>query len=68
MLPEIGKTVEITGVMYDPAPLEVGLKGVVQDVNESFGQIYVDWEEDSRGYKRTLILLADDPFVVLQDG
>lgn len=57
-IPPARSRVEITGVMpNDPNPLPIGTRGTVTGANESAGQIYVDWDNDSR-----LMLLVSDPF------
>lgn len=64
---KVGDRVRMTGVMRDdPAPIEVGTEGTVNHVNEvggphGFIQYGVTWDNG-----RTLMLLEDDPFVVLE--
>lgn len=57
----------MTGLMPDdPAPMEIGDEGTVTKVNPlSYGpdQIYVDWDNG-----RTLILLATDPFQIIDNN
>lgn len=66
MIPEVGDRVKMTGVMpNDPAPLPVGLEGTVRGVHPSVGQIYVDWDADPEGHRRSLILLTTDPFRII---
>lgn len=61
---EVGKRVRVTGVQRnDPDPLPVGLEGTVTGGNGD--QIWVDWDPIPGSHKRTLILLADDPYLVL---
>jgi hypothetical protein len=64
-----GDRVRMTGIMPDdPAPMEVGAEGTVEEVTESVwlrgyaggGQIMVKWDNG-----RSLILLPTDPFIVL---
>lgn len=75
MLPKEGDRVRMTGVMAnDPSPLPVGLEGTVLMVSEfdpgSFmgtrAQIHVDWDADEAGHKRTLSLLAEDPYEIVR--
>lgn len=62
-----GDRVKMTGVMYDdPRPMEVGAEGTVSYVSaDVFGpgqdQIIVDWDNG-----RGLILLSEDPFMVIK--
>lgn len=72
LVPKTGDRVRITGTMpNDPDPLPIGLTGTVEEVVPAYrtglgrGQIWVDWDEDADGNKRTLILLTDDPFEVI---
>jgi hypothetical protein len=63
---KVGDRVEITGIMpNDPDPLPVGLRGTVEEIPPMMGQIWVDWDADSEGRKRSLILLVGDPFRVV---
>ncbi|MGH3783120.1 MAG: DUF4314 domain-containing protein [Pseudonocardiaceae bacterium] len=56
----VGTRVRITGVMpEDPNPLPIGTEGTV--TGGSGAQLFVDWDEPGRG----LMLLTDDPYVVL---
>ena len=63
-LPEAGDRIRMVGVMDDPHPIEVGSEGVVRYINEGSHsyetQIFVDWD-----VPRSLILLASDPFVII---
>lgn len=66
MIPRPGDRVKITGTMpNDPCPLPVGLTGTVEMVNATVRQIYVDWDEEPDGRKRSLILLTTDPFAIV---
>lgn len=66
ILPKPGDRVRMTGVMQnDPDPMPVGATGTVTEANPDVRQIYVDWDADEDGRKRSLILLMDDPFEVL---
>lgn len=66
MIPKPGDRVRMTGVMpNDPDPMPVGATGTVLQVTPEVRQIWVDWDADSDGRKRSLILLTDDPFEVL---
>lgn len=66
-----GDRIEVTGVLpNDPAPLDVGTRGVVRDVNyynrtrdHVDMQISVDWDNG-----RTLMLLADDPWRIVREA
>jgi hypothetical protein len=61
-----GDRVRMIGVMpNDPSPIPMGTEGTVTDCYPEVGQIYVDWDEDDHGRKRTLILLYEDPFMVV---
>ena len=56
----------MTGIMpNDPNPLPVGLTGTVTEVNLAVRQIYVDWDTEPDGRKRSLILLTTDPFRII---
>lgn len=67
MWPKKGDRVEMTGIMpNDPDPIPVGMRGTVEEVVPAVGQIWVDWDADSEGRKRSLILLPTDPFRVVQ--
>lgn len=61
-----GDRVKITGVMDDPAPMEVGTEGTVDYVYDGgsggpkFAQISVKWDNG-----RSLMLLPHDPFVII---
>lgn len=58
----IGDRVKMTGVMEnDPDPIMVGTEGTVTYVSEELGQYGVDWDSG-----RTLMLLRNDPFVVVK--
>lgn len=60
--PEMGDRVRMTGVMpNDPAPIEVGTEGTITYVGHEFGQYGVAWDNG-----RSLMLLAKDPFVILE--
>lgn len=60
-LPQVGDRVRVTGVMAnDPDPIPVGTEGTVTGVSEFAGQIFVAWDNGRR-----LILLAEDPWVVI---
>lgn len=69
MIPNPGDRVRVTGIMpNDPAPMEVGAEGTVEDIGSSdlvFGheavQIFVKWDNG-----RGLILLSTDPFEVVE--
>jgi len=62
-----GDRVEMTGIMRDePSPIPIGTRGTVTETNMQFKQIYVDWDPDARGVRRTLILLTTDPFRVIE--
>lgn len=63
-----GDRVEMVGVMNDPDPLPVGLKGTVDEAFPNLNQIWVDWDEDDEGRTRSLILLFTDPFRVLSQN
>lgn len=64
MRPRIGDRVQITGLMDDPDPLPVGLRGTVNWLGAWTGlynqQIGVQWDDG-----RTLMLLPSDPFKVI---
>lgn len=66
--PEVGDRVKMVGIMPDdPDPLPVGLEGTVVEVTPpgwTFQQYTVDWDE-MNGHKRSLMLLPEDPFVIL---
>lgn len=67
MIPQSGDRVRVTGVMpNEPCPLPVGLEGTVTDTEPQFQQIYVDWDLDSEGRRRSLILLTTDPFEIVR--
>jgi len=58
-----GDRVRMTGTMRDdPQPMEVGAEGTITFVNEGpgFAQYGVKWDNG-----RTLMLLPDDPFIVI---
>jgi hypothetical protein len=62
----VGDRVRVTGVMKDdPSPMEVGAEGTITHVNEGYGiaQYGVAWDNG-----RTLMLLPEDPFIVLGGG
>jgi Domain of unknown function (DUF4314) len=62
-----GDRVRIVGIMpNDPDPIPVGMEGTVEEVVPEVGQIWVDWDEDTEGRKRSLILLMNDPFEVVR--
>lgn len=55
-----GARVEVTGIMRDdPCPMPIGAQGTVTGGNGE--QIWVDWDNG-----RSLILLATDPYRVVQ--
>lgn len=57
-----GTRIEVTGRMHDdPDPMPVGSRGTVTGGNGA--QLIVDWD-----CGRHLILLAEDPYRVLDDG
>lgn len=60
-LPSLGDTIEITGVMSDPDPLPVGLRGTVISANAM--QIGVEWANG-----RTLMLVPDDPYRIVRSA
>ena len=64
-LPEKGSRVRIVGIMRDePDPLALGEEGTVTHATQAAGgQIFVAWDSG-----RTLILLPEDPFVVVSRG
>lgn len=67
MWPNKGDRVEMTGIMpNDPDPIPVGMRGTVIEVVRSVDQIWVDWDVDSEGRKRSLNLLPTDPFRVVK--
>ena len=63
--PAVGARVRMTGLMpNDPDPIPVGTEGTVESLYEfsdGSAQISVAWENG-----RTLMLLSDDPFAVLE--
>jgi len=62
MAPKEGDRVRMTGVMKDdPDPIPVGTEGTITYVNVF--QYGVAWDNG-----RSLMLLPDDPFVVIHDG
>lgn len=73
--PKPGQRVRITGIQMtgnplvpDPAPMEVGTTGTVRSLSVAFGQIDVDWDpEPTSGAVRTMFLLVQDPFEILED-
>lgn len=50
-------------MLGDPDPIAVGTTGTVTAVHADVGQILVDWDAP-----RSLILLTDDPFEILEQG
>jgi hypothetical protein len=63
VLPSVGETVEVTGIMDDPDPMPVGARGTVTLVNGhgADAQICVRWHDSSR----SLMLLPFDPFKII---
>ena len=65
---KVGDRVEITGLMpNDPDPLPIGLRGTVEEIPPHVGQLWVDWDVDAEGRKRTLVLLTTDPYRVVEE-
>ncbi len=57
----VGTRVRVTGTMpNDPDPMPIGSTGTVTGGNG--GQIWVRWDDS----QRSLILLPDDPYEVIQ--
>ena len=65
---KVGDRVEMIGVMPDdPDPIPVGTRGTVEEIPPGTGQIWVDWDPDAEGRKRSLVLLVGDPYRVVRD-
>lgn len=62
-MPNVGDRVRMVGIMHDPDPLTIGEEGLVTRVNATAGQIFVQWDSG-----RNLILLEEDPYVVVHTG
>lgn len=65
-LPEVGDRIKMVGLMqHDPDPIPVDTTGTVTEVRAAVGQIDVDWDPISDSRPRSLILLVDDPHMII---
>ena len=63
-----GDRVEVTARMpNEPDPIPVGTRGTVEEAFPQLNQIWVDWDEQPDGTKRSLILLFTDPFKIVRE-